>query len=81
MRLRLGGPGEGHLVLGRAVDDLTVLLVDVEGAGEEAFGCGYDVEGIAGDVESEGQVVDVAVDYCLFHKEVGVAVVDVPLLD
>lgn len=42
--------GVGDLVLGRAVDGLAVVLVDVEGAGEEAFGCGYDVEGVSGDV-------------------------------
>jgi hypothetical protein len=57
------------------------MLVDEEGAGEEAFGCGYDVEGVAGDVEGECQVVDVAVDDGLFDEEVGVAVVDVPLVD
>lgn len=54
--------------------------MDVEGAGEEAFSCGYDVEGVAGDVEGECQVVDVTVDDGLFDEEVGVAVVNVSLV-
>lgn len=70
----------GDLVLGRAVDGLAVVFVDEEGAGEEAFGCCDDVEGVAGDVQGEGQVVDVSVDDSLFDEEVGVAVVDVSLL-
>lgn len=68
------------LVLRRAVDGLTIVLVNVERAGEEAFGCGYDVEGVAGDAEGESQVVDVAVDDGLFDEEVGVAVVNVSLV-
>jgi hypothetical protein len=72
--------GGGDLILGRAIDGLAVVLVYEEGAGEEAFGCGDDVEGVAGDVEGECQVVDVAVDDGLFDEEVGVAVVDVPLV-
>lgn len=56
------------------------MLVDEERAGEKPFGCGYDVEGVAGDVEGEGEVVDVAVDDGLFDEEVGVAVVDVSLV-
>lgn len=74
------GGEEEDFVLGRAVDGLAIVLVDVERAGEEAFGCGYDVESVAGDVEGEGEVVDVAVDYGLFNKKVGVAVVDVSLV-
>ena len=45
---------ENSVVIGSTVQDLVVSLENAETAGDEAFGCGYDVEGVAGDGEGVG---------------------------
>lgn len=55
------------------------MFVDEEGAGKETFGCSYDIEGVSWDVKGKGEVVNVAVDNCLFDEKAWIAVVDVPL--